>query len=311
MSEKVVYIGIDVAKRELEISFAGKPQAPVPNTRAGIRAFIKKIKGVKQPVVLCCEATGGYEKMLINMALAEQVSVALLNPKRVRDFARSKGILAKTDKIDAAVIAAFAQQNPPVHLREEPGWRPVLQALVARRATLIDIRKSETNRLDPAPEAAIKKSIGKILTVLNREIETIEKQIDLLIKTHAALRQATQRLQAVSAIGKVTAQSLLASVPELGKISDKQVTALVGLAPFNQDSGLMRGQRRIRGGRSQARKALYMAAIVAIRHNTILKPFYQRLKQNGKPSKVALTAVMRKLLTLANRIMADSEFVPA
>jgi len=311
MSEHVVYIGIDIAKVDLELSFAGKPQKSVANTRCGIRALLRKAQKTNQPVMLCCEATGGYEKLLIGMALDQQVPIALLNPKRVRDFARSKGILAKTDKIDAAVIAKYAYQNHPVPLKEPPVWLPELQALVARRDTLITMRKSETNRLDPEPDAVLKKSVTRIVNVLNREGGKIEEQIEALFKTHTSLQQASQKLQKVSSIGKVTAQALLATVPELGTLNDKQVTALVGLAPFNQDSGFMRGQRHIRGGRAQARKALYMAAVVASNHNPILKSFYQRLKQSGKPSKVALTAVMRKLLILTNRIMADPQFVPS
>jgi transposase len=311
MTNHTVYIGIDVSKAELEISLSGKSQKPVPNSRKGIGLLLTQTQKMKGSVMLCCEATGGYEKLLIAMALARDIPVALLNPKRVRDFARSKGILAKTDKIDAAVIASFAQQNNPAPLKQSPDWLPELQGLVARRETLMTMRKSESNRMDPEPDPAVKKSIRRILSGLKREILLIERQIQELVQIHDALQEASERLQKVSSIGPITAHTLMATVPELGSLSDKQVTALVGLAPFNQDSGCLRGKRTIKGGRAQARKALYMAAVVATRHNPILKDFYCNLKQRGKPSKVALTAVMRKLLILANRIMANKEFSPA
>lgn len=173
------------------------------------------------------------------------------------------------------------------------------------------MRRNELNRLDPEPDRVLKQSVAKIIKVLDHEIDHMERKIDVLIETQASLQVAVQRLQRVKSIGLITTCTLLAAVPELGVLNDKQITALVGLAPFNQDSGFMRGHRKICGGRSQARKVLYMAAISAITYNPILKAFYQQLKHRGKPSKVALTAVMRKLLILANRIMADPEFVPA
>jgi len=311
MSDQVVHIGIDVAKADLEISPFGKLNKSVTNTHSGIRTLLRRVQEIKVPVMLCCEATGGYEKLLITMAMETGVPVALVNPKRVRDFARSKGILAKTDKIDAAVIADFAMQNHPSPLSKSPIWLAELQALVGRRVALITMRNSETNRLDPDPGKMVKSSVARIVKVMNKEVENIEKQIKELVETNTPLREASRKLQRVQAIGQVTAHTLLASVPELGSLNDKEITALVGLAPFNQDSGLMRGQRKIKGGRPQARKALYMAAVVAAHHNPVLKAFYQRLKLNGKPSKIALTAVMRKLLILANRIMSDPEFVPS
>jgi len=311
MSAESVYVGIDVGKKELELSFNGNPHPSVANTGAGIRALFSHVQSLNQPVLLCCEATGGYEKLLITMALGEHIPVALLNPKRVRDFARSKGKMAKTDKIDAAIISQFAEQNHPAPLIQRPDWLPKLQVLVARRENLVDMRRNELNRLDPEPDRVLKQSVARIIKVLDHEIDQMERKIDVLIESQASLQVAVQRLQSVKSIGLITTCTLLAAVPELGVLNDKQITALVGLAPFNQDSGFMRGQRKISGGRSQARKVLYMAAISAVTCNPILKAFYQQLKQRGKPSKVALTAVMRKLLILANRIMADPEFVPA
>lgn len=311
MSTHIVYVGIDVSKAELEVFAEGQSLKSSPNSSRGIQSLLHQVQHLGTPVLLCCEATGGYEKLLITMALDKQVPIALVNPKRVRDFARSKGILAKTDQIDAAVIADFAAQNQPVPLAKTPSWLQELRNLTDRREALLVMRNAETNRLDPDPGPIVKKSIQHMVAVVNREIGMIDEKIHALVEANTPLREASRRLQRVKAIGPTTAHTLLASVPELGTLNDKQITALVGLAPFNRDSGQMRGQRKISGGRPQARRALYMAAVVAAHHNPVLKVFYQRLKSAGKPSKIALTAVMRKLLVLANRIMADPHFMPA
>lgn len=310
MTDETVYIGIDVAKAELEICRIGSPQHAVPNHRNEIRKWLRTIKRNDEQVMLCCEATGGYEATLIALAMEADIPVALLNPKRVRDFARSRGILAKTDKIDAAIIAAFGQQNRPSPLQMKPAGLVRLQELVARREVLVDARKNEANRLDPLPSTEVQRSIRRVMSALTREIEKTEALLEQLIEEDTQIKEACEKLQQVPAIGPITAQTLLATVPELGRLTDKQITALVGLAPFNQDSGHGKGYRCIRGGRARARKALYMAAVVATAHNPILKTFYKKLKANGKPSKVALVAVMRKLVVLANRIMAEPEFVP-
>lgn len=311
MSDEPVYIGIDVSKEALELSAFDRGASSVTNRSAGIRSLFRRIEKLATPVVLCCEATGGYERLLMGEALKREIPAVLLNPKRVRDFARSKGILAKTDRIDAAVIAEFARQYQVKPAPAPPAWQPELQQLISRRESLLELRTMERNRLDPAPEASVTKSIRRTLGFLDKEIKRIEAQIEALINRHHELQDSLLRLQAVPSIGSITAQTLLASMPELGTLSDKQVTSLAGLAPFNADSGTMRGYRRIKGGRTQARRVLYMAAVSAIQHNPILKEFYARLKTNGKPSKVALTAVMRKILILSNRIMADPDFVPA
>lgn len=310
-TEAVHYIGVDVAKLTLEISPFDRGHVSLPNTRAGIRALLRRSKRINVQPIVCCEATGGYEKLLVNLALAEPVPVVLVNPKQVRDYARSRGIMAKTDRIDARVIAEFAQQNQPPCLKPKAAWTDALQDLVQRRECLVAQALQERNRLDPKPGAEILSSIRRHLKYLQNEITRIETKIEMLISQHPELKSASERLQQVKAIGPVTALTLLASIPELGTLNDKQVTALVGLAPFNHDSGNHCGRRSIRGGRSQTRRALYMAAVTARTHNPILRTFYKRLTDKGKPPKVALTAVMRKLITLANRIMADPQFTPA
>lgn len=308
MINEVVYLGIDVAKAELVISPLSGVKPSVANTTRSIRPFLRSIQALGQPVVLCCEASGGYEKRLIELALEMEVPVALLNPKRVRDFARSEGLLAKTDQIDARTIAQFAAEKKPSALERPPEWLKELQDLVVRRENLKVMRTSESNRLDPEPSKAVVRSIRRVLKMIDTEIARISRQIEDLVESHDFLSEASKKLQQVKAIGPVTAQTLLASVPELGRLSDKKITGLVGLAPYCDDSGTRKGRRYIQGGRALARNSLYMAALVASRRNPILSEFYNRLKMNGKPSKLALTAVMRKILVLANRIMADPDF---
>jgi len=311
MLNEYVYIGIDVAKATLELSPFGKGKTSIENTRAGIASLLRRAQKADTPVMLCCEATGGYEKLLIRMALEQDVPIALLNAKAVRDFAKSKGILAKTDRIDALVIKGFAQQNSPRLIESPTQWQEELKALVSRREALILMREAERNRLDPIPEKSVVKSIRRLQKHLDKEVKSIEEAVEELIANHPALKKIMKRLQQVKSIGPKTAQTLIAVLPELGKATDKQIVALAGLAPYTNESGTYRGLRRIQGGRAQARRVLYMAALVAIVHNPILKEFYWRLKERGKPSKVALTAVMRKLVVLANRIMSDPDFIPA
>lgn len=307
---KPVHVGIDIAKESLQIAFCDGHSFSVANTAGGIRSLIRRLQKLKR-VIVCCEATGGYESQLVRALLAAELPVALVNPRRVRDFAKSKGILAKTDSIDAAVLCEFAQQNQPKCLRRLPEYLQELKDLLIRRDQLTEAIKTETLRLDPVPSKPIRQSIQAHLRFLQRQLQKIEDFIEQLIEANEPLAVQLQSYTQVKSLGKQSALHLIAFVPELGQISDKQAAALVGLAPFNVDSGQFRGKRIIRGGRSRVRKVLYMAAVSARQHNPILRDFYNRLIQQGKPPKVALTAVMRKLVTLANRIASDPEFVPA
>lgn len=306
-----VYIGIDVGKHSLDLAWPDGKSQEVPNTSKGVKSLLRKVQRSWPEAILCLEATGGYERTLTALATVHEVPVALANPKRVRDYARSKGILAKTDKIDARVIRDFGQDNLPRLLKASPSWAKELNELVQRRDSMVSMRSNEKNRLDPKPEAYTLKSIQQHIRFLDRAIAQIEEAIDQTVAEYPELKLAVNRLCQVKAIGPITAKALLAAVPELGSYTDREITALTGLAPFNHDSGTHRGRRRIFGGRAEARKAVYMAAVVASQHNPILRDFYQRLLANGKPKKLALTAVMRKLMILANRIMSDPEFNPA
>lgn len=303
-----VYIGVDVAKDGLELSsFDGKTKS-LANSLVGVRRFALRCHALKQSVLVCCEATGGYEKLLVKQCHAEQIPVAVLNARQVRDFAKSKGILAKTDPIDAQVIADFALANQPKATEPLPDWKEELKALLIRRDELLGMITQDENRLDPAPPKSIIKMIRQHVKQMKHQVKNIEEQIEMLKKNTPALKEDFDRLTQVKGLGSLTALTLTAFVPELGRINAKEASALVGLAPYNQDSGTYRGKRRIAGGRSRVRKVLYMAALSASRHNPTLKAFYQRLIANGKPHKVALTAVMRKLIVLANRLLEEPEF---
>ncbi len=229
-----VYMGVDVSKATLELSAFDEDRQSVTNTHQGIRSLITRILQSEQSVIVCCEATGGYEKLLVAMMMAAGIPVCLLNAKRVRDFARSKGILAKTDSIDAEVIAAFGRQNQPIPLQVPPDGRAELELLINRRKALVDLRRQELNRLDPEPEPFIRSSIQRMIRVFDREILRMEQQLEKVIHTHPDLQAAEEKLLKVQSFGRITVQTLLAKVPELGSLNDKQITALVGLAPFNR-----------------------------------------------------------------------------
>lgn len=311
MNKYEVYIGVDVSKEMLELSCFDNKTRAVPNTNVGIQRLIKRIERLGEPVLVCCEATGGYEKLLASALLAAGIAIAVVNAKRARDFGKSKGILAKTDPIDAELLASFARVHQPRTLEVREDWQPSLQALLGRREDILAMIKQEKSRLDPLPDASVAKLIRKHIKQMELQLREIEKQVDTLCSESAELQASVERITQVKGMGKLSALALLGFVPELGSISDKQASALVGLAPFNRDSGKFRGQRHTTGGRQKVRRILYMAAVSAKSSNPILREFYNSLIARGKPFKVAIVAVMRKLVCLANQIMADATFQPA
>jgi len=305
----LTYIGIDIAKKDLEVSPFDKKAKSVPNTVKGVQSLITRLQK-KGNTIICCEATGGYEQLLIAECLAAEQPIALVNARQVRDFAKSKGILVKTDKIDAAVLSAFGEQNKPASLTPKPLWLKRLASLLNRRDDLVNMVKQEKCRLDPLPPKEIESMINRHIKSLNKMMEQIEKAIDELMQSEELFKYKFERLNVVKSIGRQSALYLIGFMPELGHITDNQAAALAGLAPFCNDSGKMRGRRSVRGGRSQLRRVLYMAAVNAKTYNPILREFYNRLISKGKPAKVALTAVMRKLVILANKIFTNPEFKP-
>ena len=299
MKQSVVYIGIDVAKAHLDVAWAETVRRLL-NQQSGHAALIRWIKQSSTPVQLICEASGGYEQVLLESLEKSEVKVTLVQAVRVRQYARAAGILAKTDKIDAKVLAAFGsaikpQPTPPLSAEQKR-----LRQYEAQRRHLSRILVAEENRLAQLSCAELRTLSRSLMSKIKNQIETLDRRIGELIAQDQTLSEKAQKLIAITGVGARTAALLLAQMPELGQLNRRQAAALAGLAPFNHDSGSIRGKRAIFGGRRALRTGLYMAALSAARFNPILSRFYQRLRAKGKPHKLALTAVMRKLLLALN-----------
>jgi len=299
MKQSVVYIGIDVAKAHLDVSWAQTVRR-LPNQRSGHTTLIQWIKQSTTPVQLICEASGGYEQALLESLQKSEVKVTLVQAVRVRQYARAAGILAKTDKIDAKVLAAFGSAIKPQPTQPLPVEQKRLRQYEAQRRHLSRILVAEENRLWQVSCAELRTLSRSLMSKIKKQIETLDRRIGELIAQDQTLCEKAQKLTAISGVGARTAALLLAQMPELGQLNRRQAAALAGLAPFNHDSGSIRGKRAIFGGRRAVRTGLYMAALSAARFNPILSRFYQRLRAKGKPHKLALTAVMRKLLLALN-----------
>ncbi len=300
-------VAMDVAKETLIIG-GSTPDAVrvrrVANAPAGFRELLKALPPRAHTAVVL-EATGGYERNVIAELLEAGYRVALVNPRQVRDFAKGWGILAKTDRIDARVIALFAQHVQPRMLREMPEQQRELADLVTRRRQLLDLRTRESNRWAQTSAKAARKSIQQVLNLLDGQIHKLDKAIAELIDSDDDWKAKSELLQSTPGLGRVTAATLLAELPELGELNRQQIAALVGLAPFNDDSGQHQGQRHITGGRAAVRCVLSMATLVATKHNPTLKAFAQRLQKSGKKFKVVQTACMRKLLVILNTMLKN------
>ena len=299
MKQSVVYIGIDVAKAHLNVAWAQTVRR-LPNQRSGHAALIRWIKQSTTPVQLICEASGGYEQALLESLEKSALKVTLVQAVRVRQYARATGILAKTDKIDAKVLAAFGSAIKPQPMSPRSVEQKRLRQYEAQRRHLSRILVAEENRLAQLSCAELRTLSRSLMSKIKNQIETLDRRIGELIAQDQTLWEKAQKLTAISGVGARTAALLLAQMPELGQLNRRQAAALAGLAPFNHDSGSIRGKRAIFGGRRALRSGLYMAALSAARFNPILSRFYQRLRAKGKPHKLALTAVMRKLLLALN-----------
>jgi transposase len=302
-----VCLGIDVAKATLDLHFlpAGQEHT-LPNTSAGHHQ-LRKLLPEPDRCLIVLEATGGYERELVADLLDAGYRVAVVNPARVRDFAKALGLVAKTDRIDARVLALFAQKVQPTPREKTPEKQAEIQQLVARRRQLIDLRTQESNRWETTKAKAARKSIQAVLNTLERQIRDIERAIEALVESDDDWRHKAQLIESVPGLGGVTATTIVADVPELGQLNRQQVSALVGLAPYNNDSGPRKGKRSISGGRKSVRAVLYMAALAARRCNPVIKAFADRLAQHGKPFKVVLTACMRKLLVILNALVKSGQ----
>ena len=267
----------------------------------GIRGAVRRLAGLK-PTLVALEATGGYERALVGVLAEEGIPVRVFNPRQVRDFARSQGRLAKTDRLDAGVIAQFGEVSDGDSRPPKSRESLELDALVSRRRQLVEMKTSERNRLENA-DLVVRKSIEGMIELLDKAVVEIDRELKDRLQKCERWREQVKLLRTVPGIGPIAVVSLLAGLPELGRLNRREIAALVGLAPLARDSGRLRGVRSCWGGRSNVRAALYMPTLVAVRYNPALKKFYTRLVEAGKPKKVALTACMRKLLTILNAMI--------
>jgi transposase len=299
------FAGIDIGKTRLDAWMLPEDGYHFFDNTAAGRAALGQWLGDVAPDCIVVEAGGAYERPVSQLLIDAGLPLARVNPRQVRDFAKAGGHLAKTDRIDAKVLASFAQTFHP-----EPSALPdaegaALSALVTRRRQLVDMRTEETNRLEATLDEQMREDVAETVRWLKARIIDIDHRIAVAVKTKSTMADVHQLLCGIPGVGLVTAAVLIAELPELGHIDNAKIAALAGLAPMNHDSGAMRGQRHIRGGRTSLRCALYMATLSAIRHHPKVNPFYKRLRDNGKPPKVALIAAARKLLIYINAAMRD------
>lgn len=306
MTPPAIFVGIDVSKDQLEV--AQRPDLTswtASNDPNGIGGLIEQLLELR-PTLVVLEATGGYESALGVALLAASVPTVVINPRKARDFARATDHLAKTDKIDAQVLAEFAEKIRPEVRPVPEATVQELSALLRRRQQLVEMLTAEKNRARLATRL-VRRDIQAHIRWLEKRLAESDKDLDEAIRSTPAWRERDSLIQSEKGAGRVLSLTCLGELPELGRLNHKRISALVGVAPFNKDSGRFRGKRMIAGGRPQVRAVLYMATLVATRHNPVIREFYQRLLAAGKPKKVALVACMRKLLTILNAIVREGE----
>lgn len=302
MTTSATFVGIDIAKDSLDIALLPSGEGwQETNDEIGITRCIERLKA-SAPQLVLLEATGGYETPLVGALALAQLPVVVVNPRQIRDFAKALGVLAKTDTIDARVLALFAPTVQPEPRPLPDAQTADLAALVTRRRQLSDMLVAEKNRRTMTP-ASLRPRLQEHIDWLTQELDDLEKQMRGLIHTSLVRRAKDKLLQSVPGVGDVLSVSLLADLPELGTLSRQKIAALVGVAPFNRDSGHLRGKRAIWGGRAPLRAVLYMGTLAATRTNPVIQTFYQRLLAAGKCKKAALTACMRKMLTILNAMV--------
>jgi transposase len=302
MSTHQIFVGIDVAKGQLDVALRPTGERwTVPNEDASIAALVTQLHAVA-PTLIVLEATGGYQRAVVAALAAASLPVVVANPRQTRDFAKATGQLAKTDALDARALAHFAEAVRPTPRPLPDAQTEALRALLTRRRQLIAMRTAECNRLDSAPPH-VQADLQAHITWLNQRLATLDDTLDTTLRASPVWRERDTLYRSVPGIGPVCARTLLLDLPELGTLSRQRIAALAGVAPFNRDSGTLRGHRTIWGGRAALRATLYMSTLVAVRHNPVLHAFYARLVAAGKAKKVALTACMRKLLTILNAMV--------
>jgi len=300
------YVGIDVSKDRLDVAMLGEERGEqVDNTQAGIAKLVQQMQEAC-PELIVVEATGGYQRAVVEALFWAGLAVAVVNPARVRQFARACGLLAKTDKLDAQVLAVFGQRVQPKPYTGKSEAEKQLSALLVRRKQVEEMLKAEQNRLRTT-SPSLRSSVEQVIVCLKEQKKRLDEQIQRFLQEQPAWQEQTEILGSAPGVGMVTTATLLAELPELGKMDRKKIAALVGVAPMNHDSGKKRGYRRTKGGRTNVRSVLYMSTLVATRYNPLIRTQYQHLLKRGKEKKVALTACMRKFLTILNAMMRDQQ----
>lgn len=306
LDNQQTFVGIDVAKQTLDVCIWPENINGTFNYDAKGLQQLLKLLPAPGTCLITIEATGGYQRKLVTLLIKAEHQVAVVNPRQVRQLAGALGIKAKTDRIDAHVIARFGEHVQPRTIEKSHEKQEELQQLVTRRRQLIGLRTSEKNRLETLSSKIVRKSVEKMIKTLNQEVQKIEKQLAKLIDSDDYWNGKGDILLSVPGVGVVTATSLMAELPELGDLNRGEISALSGLAPYNKDSGKHQGKRSIRGGRKSIRNVLYMAALTAKRCNPVIRAFAQRLEEAGKPFKVVITACMRKLLVILNTLVKNN-----
>ena len=297
-----VFVGIDVSKHQLEIAVRPGGEAwTVSHDEAGVSALVTRL-GPLAPTLIVLEATGGLQVALAGALAMARLPVAVVNPRQVRDFARSTGMLAKTDRLDAQSLARFAEAVRPEPRALPDAQAQELTALLQRRRQLVEMVAAEKNRLYTASRR-VRPQIQAHIEWLHQQIRQFDDELQELLRSSPLWREKEDLLRSAPGVGPVLATTLVAALPELGTLTRQQIAALVGVAPLNRDSGMLRGRRTVWGGRAHVRAVLYMSTVTAVRHNPVLAAFHQRLRAAGKAPKVALTACMRKLLTILNAML--------
>jgi transposase len=301
-----LFVGLDIAKSSLQLHLAGQFHSLTNNAKGHQRLL--KLLSAQASVQVICEATGGYEQAVLQVLQAAAVPVSLIEAGRIRHFAKAKGLRAKTDPIDAALLTQYGAALQPAPTPPRSHQQRALAQLNTRRRQLIDLKIIEQNRAEHYSDPFSQKQSRQLLALLEKQIACCDQQLAQLLAQDPELQTKAQRLDQIPGVGTITAAIVLAEMPELGQLSSQAAAALAGLAPYNQDSGPQVGVRRIYGGRKGVRCALYMATLSAVRHDRILKAFYLRLRLAGKKPLVALTACMRKLIVLMNRLLKNPNF---
>lgn len=301
------FVGIDVAKHHLDVHLSAENHDQRVRNDDDGRGELTKLLAAAKPVCIAVESTGGYEAAIVAELHAAGLPVAVVNPRHVRNFARAAGQLAKTDLIDAAILAKFAQALKPRQTPVPDATTVKIRHLVTRRRQIRGLLQAESNRTEHVDDAAITRSLNRVRKTLEKELVWVDHEIQRVLQGSPLWRRKAELLTTVPGVAHTTAAALLANLPELGMLNRRQVAALVGVAPINRDSGTLRGKRMVGGGRPHVRTALFMPTLVAIRHNPAIRAFYERLVDQGKAKMTAVVACMRKLLTILNAMLREEQ----